>query len=85
MFQRLIISSGSAISPWHSSEANMTIAASQRIIRILGCNSGYLRSTIKCLVSKTTSDILSAYEDYKDVNTNKIKYKERMNICIFLE
>lgn len=74
-FHRAIIASGSAVSPWHIT--NDAKSASQKISSILGCWSGYLSSTLKCLRSKNTIDVLKAYDEYiqvlKFLNLNIIR------------
>lgn len=65
MFQRAIVSSGSAVVPWFID--NSPIKATREIIRILGCNL-YQASILQCLRSKPTESILRAYEEYTEVS-----------------
>ncbi|KAK5644290.1 hypothetical protein RI129_008135 [Pyrocoelia pectoralis] len=61
-FQRAILSSGSALSPWHLTKDAKS--ASWKIAQILGCLNNYYYSMLQCLRSKSTQDILKAYEEY---------------------
>ncbi|XP_031339910.1 liver carboxylesterase 4-like isoform X2 [Photinus pyralis] len=61
-FQRAILSSGSALSPWHLTKDAKS--ASWKIAQILGCLNNYYHSMLQCLRSKSTQDILKAYEEY---------------------
>ncbi|XP_076262047.1 carboxylesterase 4A-like isoform X2 [Rhynchophorus ferrugineus] len=63
LFQRAIISSGSAVSPWLSH--NDPIAASKEVLRILGCNL-YITDYLRCLRSKKTEDILQTVQEYSE-------------------
>lgn len=65
LFQKAIISTGSAVSPWHFN--NDVGTASQNIIRLLGCTQNYSKSILRCLLTKTTKEILIAYEAYSMV------------------
>ncbi|XP_060516417.1 carboxylesterase 5A-like [Cylas formicarius] len=63
LFQRAIISSGSAVSAWQTQ--NDPIEASKEILRLLTCNSfDYLR----CLRSKTTEHVLRALQEYSQLS-----------------
>ncbi|KAF2884977.1 hypothetical protein ILUMI_21198 [Ignelater luminosus] len=62
-FQRTIISSGAATSPWHFT--TNAKSASFEIVRVLGCLSSYLPSILQCLRSRSTQDLLKAYEEYQ--------------------
>lgn len=65
-FQRAILSSGTATSPWYSE--NTTLVASKELIRIMGCYNDYVSpQVILCLRSKSTEEILSAYKKLGDV------------------
>ncbi|KAF5296929.1 hypothetical protein FQR65_LT10079 [Abscondita terminalis] len=64
-FHRAIISSGSTISPWHIT--NDAKSASWEIARVLGCLNNYYNSMLQCLRSKSTQDILKAYEEYREM------------------
>lgn len=75
LFQKAIVSTGSAVSPWHFN--NDVSTASQNIIRLLGCTENYPKSILRCLLTKTTKEILKAYESYISVNKRTvIKKKE---------
>lgn len=64
LFQRAIVSSGSAVSPWLID--NSPVKATQEIIRILGCNL-YQIDSLQCLRSKPAESLLRAYEEYTEV------------------
>ncbi|KAK4887815.1 hypothetical protein RN001_004086 [Aquatica leii] len=64
-FHRAILSSGSTISPWHIT--NNAKSASWEIARVLGCLNNYYNSMLQCLRSKSTQDILKAYEEYREM------------------
>lgn len=66
LFQKAIISTGSALSPWHFN--NDIGRASQNIIRLLGCTQSYSKSILRCLLTKTTKEILMAYDEYSKVS-----------------
>ncbi|XP_017775740.1 PREDICTED: acylcarnitine hydrolase [Nicrophorus vespilloides] len=60
LFQKAILSSGSVLSPWHAPTTNFH--ASQKVIKNLGCDS--YTELLQCLRTKSTQDILKAYEEY---------------------
>lgn len=64
LFQKAIVASGSAVAPWYME--NNPVAASNEIIRILGCNL-YQTNSLKCLRSKPAESILRAYEEFIEV------------------
>ncbi|EFA11201.1 pyrethroid hydrolase Ces2a isoform X1 [Tribolium castaneum] len=62
-FQRVIISSGSAVATWQ--EKNDPVVASKQILRMLGCDA-YTVQPIKCLRSKKVEHILQALAEYSE-------------------
>nr|XP_022901143.1 carboxylesterase 4A [Onthophagus taurus] len=62
LYQRIIISSGSPLSPWHISED--PFAPSKKLANILGCYNKDPKIVLKCLQSKSVYDILKSYENY---------------------
>lgn len=64
-FQRIIILSGSAVSPWQLQ--NNPIVASKQILRMLGCDA-YTVSSLRCLREKKVEHILQALAEYSEVS-----------------
>lgn len=64
LFQKAIVASGSAVSPWYLN--NNPVTASNEIIRILGCNL-YQRNSLQCLRAKPADSILRAYDEFVEV------------------
>ncbi|XP_068916707.1 carboxylesterase 4A-like isoform X3 [Tenebrio molitor] len=62
-FQRVIISSGSAVVSWQ--HQNDPIVASKQILRMLGCDA-YTVNPLKCLRSKNVEHILQALAEYSE-------------------
>ncbi|XP_030748801.1 liver carboxylesterase 4-like isoform X1 [Sitophilus oryzae] len=63
LFQRAVLISGSALAPWQVN--NDPIAASNEMLRILGCNL-YTTDYLRCLRSKKTEDILQTLQEYSE-------------------
>lgn len=61
LFQRALMSSGSAVAPWIVD--NDTIDVSKQIIRIVKCES----NTMICLRSKSVPELLEAFQSYSKV------------------
>ncbi|CAH0562199.1 unnamed protein product, partial [Brassicogethes aeneus] len=63
IFQRAIISSGSALTPWLTS--NDPTVASREVLRLLGCSS-YVVNAMNCIRSKKVEHIFQALEEYSE-------------------
>ncbi|XP_025833710.1 acylcarnitine hydrolase isoform X2 [Agrilus planipennis] len=82
LFQKVILSSGSILSPWHTK--NNVVKASQTVAGILGCFSNYAKSTLRCLRSKSTAEILKAYEEYVDSSNYTDRFSPVVDDFLFL-
>ncbi|XP_045482256.1 liver carboxylesterase 1F-like isoform X2 [Harmonia axyridis] len=67
LFQRALLSSGSAVSPWIV-DSN-TIHVSKQLVRILKCDV----NTLNCMRAKSTAELLQAFQLYSEsVNTTNL-------------
>nr|QIK02117.1 carboxylesterase 19 [Holotrichia parallela] len=70
LLQRIILSSGSPTSPWHMSKN--PFAASKKFASMLKCLNEEPKIVLKCMQSKSASEILKTYQDYLELGNNEL-------------